>query len=272
MCRLRIHLIRLEVSRFRPVRPMRTLTPPRAALTDSSPTLVCSPKAPVRIKLSEVFDSVQGEGPSAGLPCTFLRLAGCNLACAWCDTTYSWDWQSHDYTTHVTVQRPLEISERCQRAERLVVTGGEPLLQQRALESVLGMLPAALPIEVETNGTVLPTDALLARVNQWNVSPKLSNSAEPLERRLKRRVLETLLGTGRAWLKLVVGCPADGDEAMALVDELGWPRGRVYLMPLAATREQYRRMLPMAEETSRYHGVNLSPRLHVERWNGARGR
>jgi organic radical activating enzyme len=199
-------------------------------------------------------------------------LAGCNLACAWCDTSYSWDWQSHDYATHVTVQYPSEVSERCGRAERLVITGGEPLLQQRALESVLSVLPASLPIEVETNGTVLPAEALLARVTQWNVSPKLSNSAEPSSRRLKERVLKTLLGTGRAWLKLVVACPEDADEALALVNELGWPRERVYLMPLAATREHYRRTLPIVEDLSRHHGVHLSPRLHVERWNGVRGR
>ncbi|MDP8906059.1 MAG: 7-carboxy-7-deazaguanine synthase QueE, partial [Thermoproteota archaeon] len=44
------------------------------------------------LKVSEVFDSIQGEGSYAGTPCIFLRLATCNLKCAWCDTKYTWDW------------------------------------------------------------------------------------------------------------------------------------------------------------------------------------
>ena len=48
------------------------------------------------LKVSEIFASIQGEGPSAGAAAVFLRLAGCNLRCHWCDTKYTWDWQNYE--------------------------------------------------------------------------------------------------------------------------------------------------------------------------------
>ena len=48
------------------------------------------------LKVSEIFDSIQGEGPSTGTPSIFLRLSTCNLKCSWCDTKYTWDWQNYD--------------------------------------------------------------------------------------------------------------------------------------------------------------------------------
>ena len=47
-----------------------------------------------QLEVSEIFESVQGEGASVGQPCLFVRLAGCNLKCAWCDTRYAWDFGS----------------------------------------------------------------------------------------------------------------------------------------------------------------------------------
>ncbi len=240
-------------------------------MTPSQPAHSTRERSVPRLKVSEIFDSVQGEGPSAGAACTFLRLAGCNLTCSWCDTTYSWDWQRHDYATNVTVSTLEQTFQRCRNAERLVITGGEPLLQRRALEALLALLPHHLPIEVETNGTILPTTALLKRVTQWNVSPKLTNSGEPPQRRLNVEALSALRATGRAWLKLVVATETDADEALALTAELAWPRGRVCLMPLAATRDEYRSSLPVVQRLCVQHEVALSPRLHVERWDGRRG-
>ncbi len=79
---------------------------------------------------------------------------------------------------------------------------------------------------------------MLARVNQWNVSPKLENSGESLEDRLNEAALAVLRDSGRAYLKLVVGSVAEAAEAERLAAELEWPRDRVQLMPLAAAREE----------------------------------
>jgi organic radical activating enzyme len=224
-----------------------------------------------RLKVSEIFDSIQGEGASTGLPCTFLRLAGCNLHCTWCDTAYTWDWSRYDYKSEVQVM-PLEaIVARIASAQRLVITGGEPLLQQRSLALLLARLPNELPVEVETNGTRQVNDELLARVQQWNVSPKLSNSGESSARRIQYTALEPLRDTGRAWLKLVVATEACAVEAEELVQRLAWPRERVLFMPLASTREALLQILPQVKRLASGRGVGWSSRIHIERWDGQRG-
>ncbi|MBM4361529.1 MAG: 7-carboxy-7-deazaguanine synthase QueE [Deltaproteobacteria bacterium] len=225
------------------------------------------------LRVSEIFTSFQGEGPSAGAPATFLRLAVCNLRCSYCDTRYTWDFTAYSYRDEVR-RLPAEEVLRLLLAEtpaRLVVTGGEPLLQQRALAPVLAALPPDLPVEVETNGTLAPLPELAARVDQWNVSPKLSASGDPERRRLVPRALEALLGTGRAWLKLVVDSAADSEEATALVARLAWPRERVLFMPRAATRDALHEALPRVTSLARGAGFGLSPRLHVEQFDGRRG-
>jgi hypothetical protein len=72
-------------------------------------------------------------------------------------------------------------------------------------------------------------------------------------------------------LKLVVGGAQDCDEAEALVEELGWPRQRVLLMPLAATRSELNVRTPLVARESLLRGLRPSPRLHIERWDGQRG-
>jgi organic radical activating enzyme len=224
-----------------------------------------------RLKLSEIFTSVQGEGPSAGAPCTFLRLAGCNLHCTWCDTPYTWDWQRFEYSREVQSLSISEVFERLAQPVRLVITGGEPLLQQRGLAELLKLLPRELPVEVETNGTQHASVALLERIDQWNVSPKLANSLEPVARRVQDDVLEQLRDTERAWLKWVIGAEQDAVEAEAWTDRLKWPRERVLYMPQAASRSELLRLTPLVRKLAESRGVGVSPRLHVERWDGRRG-
>ena len=225
------------------------------------------------LRVSEIFESIQGEGASAGAPSVFLRLANCNLRCSWCDTRYTWDWEAYDYDKEVRRLAVDAVAERLATSNpaHVVVTGGEPLLQQTALATLFASLPPGRHVEIETNGTLAPSPELHARVNQWNVSPKLENSGEAVERRLQTAALRALLATERAWLKLVVESPGDMLEAAALIDALGWPRERVLLMPQASTREALAERTPVVLRLAREHRVGTSPRLHVERWGGRRG-
>jgi 7-carboxy-7-deazaguanine synthase len=226
------------------------------------------------IKISEIFESIQGEGPSLGEPALFVRLALCNLRCEWCDTRYTWDFARYKYDEEVREQPVAEVVSRIlsSRVCRVILTGGEPLVQAAALESVLAQIPAETSVEVETNGTLMPSASLTRRVDQWNVSPKLENSGESLHRRRKLDVLRALLATERAYLKLVVRSEADRDEAVALIDELAWPRTRVCLMPEAPTPSLHAERAPRVAAMSQSLGVRFSPRLHVLLWGGERGR
>jgi organic radical activating enzyme len=227
------------------------------------------------LKVSELFASIQGEGPSAGAPSLFLRLARCNLRCVWCDTKYTWDWQAYRVEDEVHVESASSVARRIGElaGERLVVTGGEPLLQMDAIVALLRLLDAERrrTVEIETNGTIAPSPALAERVDQWNVSPKLENSGDPARLRLRPEVLKAFAATGRAYLKLVVESPADADEAEGLVASLAWPRDRVLLMAQASTRETLAERGPHIAAEALRRGLAYSPRLHVERWNGARG-
>jgi 7-cyano-7-deazaguanosine (preQ0) biosynthesis protein QueE len=222
--------------------------------------------------VSEVFGpTVQGEGPSAGRRCAFVRLGRCNQACVWCDTPYTWDWEHYDSTVELHEMPAGEVLSRLDAmgVDMVVVTGGEPLLQQRALEPLLRAIKERRwRVEVETAGTLAPAmdDGL---VDQWNVSPKLANSGNPLARRYKPEVLRAFEATGRAVFKFVVCETSDLAEVEVMVDECAL--GDVWIMPEgtdAPTLE--RRSSELAEDVIK-RGWNLTSRLQILIWGDRRG-
>jgi organic radical activating enzyme len=225
------------------------------------------------LRLSEVFDSLQGEGVNMGKPCRFVRLALCNLHCHYCDTKYTWDFERYDYEREVREVTVVEVAAQLATAPgaHVVITGGEPLLQQRALAQVLEQVPAEVFVEVETNGTRIPLPSLLSRVNQWNVSPKLASAGDTEELRIRPGALSALRDTGRAFLKLVVKTERDRDEAEALRERFGFERDRTLLMPEAATREELEERGPEVAAWAQALTVRYSGRLHVALWGGRRG-
>ena len=132
-------------------------------------------------------------------------------------------------------------------------------------------LSPGVTIEIETNGTIAAVDALRRRVSQWNVSPKLSNSGDPLHLRVRHKILEEFRDTDRAWLKLVVATSEDLAEADQLVGSLEWPRQRALLMAEASDRRTLAARMPWVIDAARARGWGVSPRLHIERFDGARG-
>jgi 7-carboxy-7-deazaguanine synthase len=163
------------------------------------------------LKVSEIFESLQGEGVSAGAPAIFVRLAQCNLHCVWCDTKYTWDFERYRYEDEVREQPVAHVAQlvNASPSRRLVLTGGEPLLQQRPLKEFFARLAPDIVVEVETNGTIAPEPESLWRVNQWNVSAKLSSAGDPEQFRIRPEILAIFRDSGRAHLKLVVHCDED---------------------------------------------------------------
>ena len=102
------------------------------------------------LNLSEIFYSLQGESTFAGLPCLFVRLAGCNLACSYCDTEYARSETAGEPVTVAEVMaRVLEY-----RVSLVEITGGEPLLQKDTRELVKELLAKDFTVLVETNGSL----------------------------------------------------------------------------------------------------------------------
>ncbi len=209
----------------------------------------------------EIFYSLQGEGTRMGTPAIFLRLAGCNLACRWCDTKHSWG-KGVEMTE-------AEVAERIMTCgcPNLVITGGEPLLQQKELEALLSLLPQEMFVEVESNGTLLPSATLETRVNQWNLSPKLGHAGNESSTPLRTEVLDHFAALPHAWFKFVVQAPEDW-EAIAT---LGLPQARLILMPCATTRAALQAARPTVAELCIRQGVRFGDRLHLELWNDKKG-
>jgi len=247
-----------------------------------APTVAKAEKAPPSqarpLAVSEIFGpTVQGEGPSLGRCCSFLRLGGCNLHCSWCDTAYTWDWTGrnglrYDPRSELRTLSVDDVWSQLQRTNTrmLVVSGGEPLLQQQGLVGLLVLArDAGWRVELETAGTIMPTTALCALVSQFNVSPKLAHSGNDREKRYRPDVLDRLQATQRAVWKFVAQEPDDLDEIAELVE--AHDLDPVYVMAEGTSAALLLRRTAKLADAVIARGWNLTTRLHILLWGARRG-
>jgi organic radical activating enzyme len=230
----------------------------------------------------EIFASLQGEGPSMGLPVAFVRLSRCNLACVWCDTAYTWRFEGDNrpHRDGIAFERganqvmlsPQETAARIAALgqRRLVITGGEPLLQAGALAEMLAHLPD-MTVEIETNGTVAPPARLDVRVDQYNVSPKLAHSGNPAQLALIPERLDSWAAEPRAFLKFVIASPDDMAEVLALQQRYRFRPERVFLMAEGTTSAAQRERQAWLSALCLEHGFRMSDRLHIHLYGDTRG-
>jgi 7-cyano-7-deazaguanosine (preQ0) biosynthesis protein QueE len=221
------------------------------------------------LTVNEVFGpTIQGEGPSAGHRAGFLRLGRCNESCSWCDEPQSWDWSKFDPAVELRERTTADLLAELDAmdVDLVVITGGEPLLQQRQLATLIDACrDRGWRVEVETNGTIVPT----LPVTQWNVSPKLENAGMTLERRYRPDVLRAFEATGRAAFKFVVTDPVELNEVQAIVDDCGL--SNVWIMPEGTDASIITaRMAELADDVIK-RGWHLTPRLHILIWGDRRG-
>ena len=244
----------------------------------------CGPGEP------EIFAALQGEGVSAGRPCVFVRLSRCNLACRWCDTAYTWRFEGDNrpHNDAIAFARPdnqvmlaeedvaARIAALCPAnaaVRRVVITGGEPLLQSVALVRMLDHLDrlGGAYIEVETNGTIAPSPAIAERVHQFNVSPKLAHSGNPADLAIRPDVLAAYAQDTRAFFKFVIATPGDVDEVCALAATHAIPASRIFLMPEGRDSATLRARSVWLADLCLAHGYALTDRLHIHLSGDTRG-
>ena len=223
------------------------------------------------------FFTVQGEGPTMGEPAVFVRLNECNLTCSYCDTPYTWRRSDAGYEERRKISSEALIRSildtNAGRSKRLVITGGEPLLQQRGLRSIFDSAEFYdWDIEIETNGTIEPILFAGRERVQINCSPKLSNAGVVREKRICPDVLAKLATSYFTYFKFVVSTE---DHIREIVSDFlpllnGLPDGRIYLSPegidVSTIDEVRARIVGSAGD----HGFILGDRQHIRLFGNKR--
>jgi len=130
------------------------------------------------LQLAEIFYSIQGEGTHTGKPAVFVRLAGCNLSCDFCDTDYSLKFFA---SVEEVVERVREAGADC---SIVVLTGGEPLAQRETLELIHALRRSGKRVHIESNGTFavdLPSDVWLCVSPKERLDPKMAARADEVK-------------------------------------------------------------------------------------------
>ncbi|MBP5784133.1 MAG: 7-carboxy-7-deazaguanine synthase QueE [Methanobrevibacter sp.] len=160
----------------------------------------------IKIKVSEIFTSFQGEGPYVGTPATFLRLYGCNLNCEWCDTDIStYEMLSVDDVAEILITQ-MEFNN----IKTLIITGGEPTLQMEEVKRLIKELPDDIRIQMETNGSL------------FEYIPEVEFVISPKED--KEKVFENYYQYENVFFKFVITSQEDIDEVISLKDKYGYDK------------------------------------------------
>lgn len=238
---------------------------------------------------ARVSGTLQGEGILVGVPSLFVRLAGCNLRCAfrgpdglvsYCDTPHA--QRLADGSTRSVDGVVALVRSNLGALRHVVITGGEPMLQAAAVAELCEGLARAcsgLHITIETNGMLY--DARVARgVQLVSVSPKRQRETfaggRPSRAYLSslQQWLDAKRGNpGALQIKFVVGSVEDEELLIdAVLSGLrGWEEYTVVVMPLGGDSATLRQSVPVAVEMAIRRGWRYSPRLQVELWGGQRG-
>jgi 7-carboxy-7-deazaguanine synthase len=205
------------------------------------------------LRIAETFSSLQGEGLFAGMPSFFIRVAGCNLDCEWCDTPQARDAAAgRESSVGALAQAAAEAD-----MPHVVITGGEPTLFPEELDALCRVLRAqGRCITVETNATRYVD----CRPHLWSLSPKL----EAWDSSILEQFVQSEIPVQ---MKLVPGDASDADDLVARCRRLGLPAERIMLMPRANSRAAFLAEAGWLAPYCIERRVRLGGRLHTFIWD-----
>lgn len=231
-----------------------------------------------KLRIAEIFRSIQGEGIWAGTPSTFVRVSGCNLRCEWCDTKYaSWNPEGPTLEIGEVLDQVASLNTR-----HIVLTGGEPMLFEPVEDLAARMGESGHVITIETAGTVFRE----LSCDLMSISPKLSNSTPGAEAgdgwmsrhekvRANLEPLRRLIDRYDVQLKFVVEAERleqDLQEIENLLDEIPEVSpDRILLMPQATEVGELAMAGRRVAEACLRTGYRFGPRLHVELYGNTKG-
>lgn len=167
----------------------------------------------MKIRIAEIFESMSGEVGlfRQGSPTTFIRLAGCNLQCPFCDTKWANQIDGKEMTVEELINKTIEFPWK-----QVILTGGEPLVQREAVDVFVRELAESTPdilVQIETNGS-LPITRL--RADSWVVDYKGIDCMKGSEYEYN----PGWVGGKNDWIKYLVGSLDDIDRALSHVESM----------------------------------------------------
>jgi len=218
----------------------------------------------MKARLSELFYSIQGEGPAIGRPAIFVRMSSCNLNCVGCDTPIRNKIEEVEPIS--IINRILNYKKTYPNA-RVVITGGEPLLQPDALNAILDGIPG-IPVDLETNGTIHDYPELLKRFNVVVISPKKNIFKTGKESSAFLQTWNDISKNGRnnIFFKFVVGnlpWAWSESEVRDVIRLSGSEPSRIWLMPAGDNTTKLDISGKNCFKVAMRLGCNYSDRLHI---------
>lgn len=252
------------------------------------------------LEINEIFGpTIQGEGKLVGSPSVFIRFGKCNFKCEGfgveyetpsgvkkcaCDTYYAVDTEFKD--TWIKYKSYEEIVNEVDKLISIypynykidiVITGGEPLLywnKEEFQKLLKHYIEEGHKVTIETNGSLnLNIDKEYQKELLFSMSVKLSNSLEPIKKRININTLNTILNnTKESYLKFVIGKDFLNDAKKEINEILSSiPKCDVYLMPLGDTAEQINKNCEDVINMAIENGFKYCDRLHIRVWDNKRG-
>lgn len=227
--------------------------------------------------ISEIFDSIQGEGSFTGVPSTFIRTSGCNLRCKWCDTKYaSWFPEGEKLNIEEIIKNTP------QNRRHIVITGGEPMISKDLPILCEELKNRGHHITIETAGTIEPNDIACDLVS---LSPKLSNSTPSQdeisqdwinkheELRWNFEIIRQWLAYENFQLKFVVQEEQDINEIEESLEklEIEIPVNKIFLMPEGIDAQSLEEKEKWITNLCLEKGYRYGQRLHIQLFGNTKG-
>lgn len=227
--------------------------------------------------VSEIFQSIQGEGNYAGVNSLFIRFQLCNLSCKWCDTKYTWNKKSGKFKVYSADELKSIFGKS--KSHHIVFTGGEPTIygidklfvpnKKFHVESNATINPL-LPLNLKLkDGTQIAREAMdekIIRQFNWVISPKLKNSG----RSLNNDVLKFWVSKDYSVFKFVIQNKKDIIEIVDLQKKIKINSEKIFICLEGITLKS--QLQPTLVEEIIRRGWNFSPRLHILLWGNERMR
>ncbi len=218
------------------------------------------------MRVSEIFASIAGEGSWMGRPSIFIRFSGCNLSCEWCDEKHARTGENLSVSEVVEKLTEMNFSIR-----RVVITGGEPLLQKESCVKLITELKKLnYAVMIETNGT------LLNRLNQEEKEAVRSCeiTVSPKRGKISGNAIRAAISLASQF-KFVIGEEEGAwrlEDVKKAVEKYGISKEVVWLMPMSVNDTIDDELAREIWEFCVREGYNYSDRLHVRIWKNIRGK